>query len=211
VVVATGRERAAIERLDELVRDELNVRELRFVSEADELGQVEIKPNFRSLGPRFGRQMPTVAAAIAGLDPSQVAASLREGISVVISVGGQDHELNADDLLITMKPLEGYQVEREGSHAVALDVTIDDDLRAEGWAREIVHAVQAARRDAGFDVSDRIALTLDGDPELLAAARAYEAHVAAETLAVEVCCTALPDADPVLVDGRELRITVERQ
>ena len=211
VVVATGRERAAIERLDELVRDELNVRELRFVSEADELGQVEIKPNFRSLGPRFGRQMPTVAAAIAGLDPSQVAASLREGISVVISVGGQDHELNADDLLITMKPLEGYQVEREGSHAVALDVTIDDDLRAEGWAREIVHAVQAARRDAGFDVSDRIALTVDGDPELLAAARAYEAHVAAETLAVEVCCTALPDADPVLVDGRELRITVERQ
>ena len=88
---------------------------------------------------------------------------------------------------------------------------IDDDLRSEGWAREIVHAVQAARRDAGFDVSDRIALTLDGDPELLAAARAYEAHVAAETLAVEVCCTALPDADPVLVDGRELRITVERQ
>ena len=69
-----------------------------------------------------------------------------------------------------MKPLEGYQVEREGSHAVALELEIDDDLRDEGWAREIVHAVQTARRDAGLEVTDRIALTLDGDDALLAAA-----------------------------------------
>ena len=62
-----------------------------------------------------------------------------------------------------MKPLEGYQVEREGSHAVALELEIDDDLRDEGWAREIVHAVQNARQDAGLEVTDRIALTLDGD------------------------------------------------
>jgi isoleucyl-tRNA synthetase len=211
VVVATGRERTAIERLDELVRDELNVRELRFVSEADELGRVEIKPNYRSLGPRFGPQMPTVAAAVAALDPAKVAAALREGRSVVITVGGQGHELDADDLLVVMKPLEGYQVEREGSHAVALEVTIDDDLRAEGWAREIVHAVQSARRDAGFEVSDRIVLSLDGDPTLLHAARAYEAYIAGETLAVEVRYEALDDAEPILIDGLELRVRVERR
>ena len=210
-MVATGRERTAIERLDELVRDELNVRELRFVSEADELGRVEIKPNYRSLGPRFGPQMPTVAAAVAALDPAKVAAALREGRSVVITVGGQGHELDADDLLVVMKPLEGYQVEREGSHAVALEVTIDDDLRAEGWAREIVHAVQSARRDAGFEVSDRIVLSLDGDPTLLHAARAYEAYIAGETLAVEVRYEALDDAEPILIDGLELRVRVERR
>ena len=79
VVVATGRERAAIERLTEIVREELNVRELRFVSEADELGEVEVKPNYRTLGPRFGKQMPMVAAAVAGLDPAHVAAALRDG------------------------------------------------------------------------------------------------------------------------------------
>ena len=73
-----------------------------------------------------------------------------------------------------MKPLEGYQVEREGSHAVALELEIDESLRVEGWAREIVHAIQAARRDADFDISDRITLTLDGAPELLAAAREHE-------------------------------------
>jgi isoleucyl-tRNA synthetase len=209
VVVATGRERTAIERLDAIVRDELNVRELRFVSEADELGRVEIKPNYRTLGPRFGSQMPTVAAAVAGLDPTHVGASLREGRSAVITLGGQDHELDAEDLIVSMKPLEGYQVEREGSHAVALEVTIDDDLRIEGWAREIVHAVQATRRDAGFDVSDRIALTLDGDPALLAAARGYESHVAGETLAVEVHYAPLGGVNAVLIDGRDLRIAVE--
>ena len=85
-----------------------------------------------------------------------------------------------------MKPLEGYQVEREGSHAVALELEIDDELRDEGWAREIVHAVQIARQQAGLEVTDRIALTLDGDEELIGAARAHEGYIAGETLAVEV-------------------------
>ena len=104
-----------------------------------------------------------VAAAVAGLDPAHVAAALREGRTVAISVGGDDHELSADDLLVSMKPLEGYQVEREGSHAVALEIEIDEALRVEGWARDIVRAVQNARQAAGLQVSDRIVLTLDGD------------------------------------------------
>ena len=129
------------------MRDELNVRELRFVSEADELGEVEVKPNYRTLGPRFGKQMPMVAAAVAGLDAARAAAALRDGKTVKIDVGGNEHALGADDLLVSMKPLEGYQVEREGSHAVALELEIDESLRIEGWAREIVHAIQSARRD----------------------------------------------------------------
>jgi isoleucyl-tRNA synthetase len=208
VVVATGFERDAIERMQPVVREELNVRELRFVSEADELGQVEVKPNYRALGPRFGKLMPLVAAAVAGLDPAHVAEALRDGRPVAISINGHDHELTAQDLLVTMKPLEGYQVEREGSHAVALELEIDDDLRVEGWAREIVHAVQAARRDAGLDVSDRIALTLDGDATLVGAARAHENWVAGETLAVEVSYETLDGAEPVRIDGRELRVGV---
>ncbi len=210
IVVATGRERVAIERLRDTVREELNVLELRFVSEADELGRVEIKPNYRTLGPRFGKQMPLVAAAIAGLDPAHAAAALREGRTVSITVGGNDHPLGAEDLLITMQPLEGYQVEREGSHAVALELAIDDDLRVEGWAREIVHAVQAARRDGGLEVTDRIALTLDGHPSLLAAAREHEPYIAGETLAVSVVYTALNGIEPATVDGLELRVDVAR-
>ncbi len=206
VVVATGRERAAIERLVAIVREELNVRQLRFVSRADELGQIEVKPNYRALGPRFGKQMPLVAAAITGLDAAHVASALRDGQSISISVGGSDHALGADDLLISMKPLEGYRVEREGSHAVALEIEIDESLRVEGWARDIVRAVQNARQREGLEVSDRIVLTLDGDRELIAAARAHEPYVAGETLAVRVAYDSLDGAGPVMIDDRPLKI-----
>jgi isoleucyl-tRNA synthetase len=209
VVVAAGAEREAIEQLAEVVRDELNVRELRFVSEVDELGEVELKPNYRNLGPRFGAKMPMLAAAVAGLDATHAAATLRGGGNVAVGINGTEHALSTDDLLVSMKPLAGYQVEREGSHAVALELEIDESLRVEGWAREIVHAVQAARRTAGLDISDRITLTLDGAAELLAAAREHEPYIAGETLALEVEHAALL-VEPVLIDGQELRIEVRR-
>ena len=209
VVVATGSEREAIERMSSIVREELNVRELRFVSEADELGEIELKPNYRTLGPRFGKHMPMVAAAVAGLDAARAAATLREGGRVAISVDGMDHELTADDLQVSMKPLEGYQVEREGSHAVALELEIDEELQVEGWAREIVRAVQRARQDAGLEVTDRIALTLDGDDLLVAAARTHERYIAGETLAVQVSYESLDGTvAPAVIDGHELRVGV---
>jgi isoleucyl-tRNA synthetase len=208
VVVATGFEREAIERMAELVREELNVRELRFVSEADELGEVEVKPNYRTLGPRFGKQMPLVASAVAALDAGSVTGALRAGRTVGIAINGHDHDLTAEDLLVSMKPLEGYQVEREGSHAVALELEIDAELREEGWAREIVRHVQSARQDAGLDVSDRIVLTMGGDEQLLVAARRHEQYIAGETLAVKVSYESLNGAAPVQIDGRELRVAV---
>ena len=110
-------------------------------------------------------------------------AALREGREIGISLDGHDHTLGPYDLQLAMQPLDGYQLEREGSHAVALDLALDDELRREGLAREIVHAVQSARRSAGLAVEDRIALALGGDEELLAAARAYEDYVRGETLA----------------------------
>jgi isoleucyl-tRNA synthetase len=208
VVVAAGEERAAIERLGELVRDELNVKELRYVSQADELGSYEVKPNYRALGPRFGRHMPQVAAAVAALDPAHVAAAVREGREVGVSVDGHDHQLGPDDLMLAMSPLDGYQLEREGSHAVALELELDDELRREGLAREIVHAVQSARKDAGLEVEDRIALGLGGDEELLAAARAHEAYVMGETLAVEL--TYDGGGPTATIEGRPLHIAVSR-
>ncbi len=186
VVVAAGRERDAIESLADIVRDELNVKELRFVSEADELGSYELKANYRTLGPRFGKDMPHAADAIAGLDPDSVAAALREGRPVGISIGGHDHTLSEDDLTLALQPLAGYQLEREGSHAVALDLTIDESLRREGLAREIVRAVQNARKDAGLQVEDRISLHVGGDEELVGVAREHEPTIAGEVLATAV-------------------------
>src|SRR5207248_7775139 len=99
-------------------------------------------------------------------------------------------------------------------HAVALELSLDDELRAEGWAREIVHGVQAARREAGLDVSDRIKLSFEGDVELLEAAQAHERYIAGETLAVEVSYDGNPRHDgpvsSVWIDGRELRVRLAR-
>jgi isoleucyl-tRNA synthetase len=210
IIVAAGAEREAIERLADLVIDELNVKRLRFVSAADELGRYEVKPNYRVLGPRFGPLMPKVADAIEALDPAHVASALREGREIGISVDGHDHTLGPSDLQLVMRPLEGYQLEREGSHAVALDLTLDEGLRREGLAREIVHAVQAARRNAGLAVEDWIELALGGDAELLEAARAYEDYVRGETLARSLSFELDGSASSATIEGRELRIAVAR-
>jgi isoleucyl-tRNA synthetase len=186
VIVADGRERAAVERLADVVREELNVRAVRFVAAADELGSYEVKANYRTLGPLFGKDMPLAADAIAALDPAHIAATLRDGGGVGIAVGGREHTLTTDDLLLTMRAPEGYSVEREGAHAVALDLAIDEDLRREGRAREIVHATQNARKSAGLQVEDRIELAIAGDVALVEAAAAHEDYVAGETLAVTV-------------------------
>jgi isoleucyl-tRNA synthetase len=205
VVVAADRERTAIERLDTLLKDELNVKSVRYVSEADELGSFELKPNYRVLGPRFGKQMPQVAAAIAALDPAR----LRAGGRVGLNFNGQEHEIGPEDVTLVLQPLEGYQVERSGTHAVALNLELDDELRREGLAREVVHAVQAARKNAGFEVEDRIALTLAGDEELLAAARAHEDYVAGETLATSLAFDgAQSEPESAEIEGRHLSISV---
>jgi isoleucyl-tRNA synthetase len=210
VVVAAGAERAAIERMREVVLDELNVKELRFVSEAGELGSYEVKPNYRSLGPRFGKLMPQVAAAVAALEPAHVADALRDGGRVGVNVGGHEHELGADDLTLAMRPLEGYQLEREGSHAVALELELDSELRREGLAREVVHAIQNARKGAGLQVEDRIDLVLGGDDELLAAARDHEDYLAQETLAVSVSFDGAEAGSEATIEGRPLRIALTR-
>jgi isoleucyl-tRNA synthetase len=109
-----------------------------------------------------------------------------------------------------MQPLEGYEVEAEAGRAVALALELDDELRREGLAREVVHAVQAARKQAGLDVSDRIELSLGGDEELLAAAREHESYVAGETLATSVGYDAASDGAAATIESRELRIQVAK-
>jgi isoleucyl-tRNA synthetase len=173
VVVAVGREREGIERLADIVRDQLNVKGLRFVHAADELGSYDVKPNYRTLGPRFGKRMPQVAAAVEALDPVHVAKVMADGGEVGISVDGDEHTIGPDEVTLALQPLDGYEVEAEAGHAVALQLELDDELRREGHAREIVHAVQIARKDAGLDISDRISLSLGGDEELLTASREH--------------------------------------
>ena len=210
VVVAAPREREAIERLERIVLDELNVKALRYVSEADELGQWELKPNYRTLGPRFGKDMPRVAEAVAALDASRAAQTLRDGGTVGLVLNGGEYPLSADDVQLVLQPLEGYQVERAGTHAVALNLELDDALKREGLAREVVHAIQNARKSAGLNVEDRISLTLGGDGDLLDAVRANEDYVTAETLATSLSYDGAGGGEQTAIEGKPLTIAVSR-
>ncbi|MDX6663546.1 MAG: isoleucyl-tRNA synthetase, partial [Solirubrobacterales bacterium] len=183
VVVASEEERRSIEEQRDLVLAELNVKELEFVSEEAELVSYRVKPNFRSLGPRFGKRMPQAAAAIEALDAAAVSRALEAGGEIGISIDGSEHALAAEDVSLVMEPLEGYQVEAEAGHAVALALDLDDELQREGLAREIVHAIQNARKRAGLEITDRIELQLGGDEALLTAARAHAGYIGGETLA----------------------------
>ena len=135
------------------------------------------------------------------------------GGEVGISIEGRDHTLGADDLILSMEPVEGYQVESESGHAVALALELDDDLISEGLAREIVHAVQNARKNAGLEITDRIELALAGDEKLLEAARTNRAYLADEVLATAVefesgHAEANLEGEKVTIDGRPLAIVV---
>ena len=209
VIVANDAEREAISARAALVTAELNVKQLDFVSDESELVSYAVKPNYRSLGPRFGKRMPQVAAAVESLDPAHVAAVMADGGQVGINVDGDEHTIGPDELTLALQPLDGYEVEAEAGHAVALQLELDDELRREGLAREIVHAVQNARKAAGLEITDRIELGLGGDEELLAAAREHEPYIAGEVLATAVAYEA-GDGAEAKIDGRELRIAVSR-
>ena len=207
VIVANDAERAAIEARADLVTAELNVKELDFVTDEAELVSYTAKPNYRALGPRFGKRMPQVAAAVEALDAAHVARVMANGGEIGISVDGDEHILSPEEITLALQPLEGYEVEAEAGHAVALQLELDDELRREGLAREIVHAVQNARKDAGLEITDRIELALGGDSELLDAARAHQDYLAGEVLATSVEYDVEVGA-VVQIDGRALAIAV---
>jgi isoleucyl-tRNA synthetase len=210
VIVANEAERAAIEARADLVTSELNVKELDFVTDESELVSYSAKPNYRALGPRFGKNMPQVAAAVEALDAAHVAEVLAAGGEIGISIDGADHTLGPDDVTLALQPLDGYEVEAEAGHAVALQLELDDELRREGLAREIVHAVQNARKAAGLEITDRIDLTLAGDPDLLKAAQAHQDYLAGEVLATSVSYDGTSEVAAAKIDGRDLKIGVSR-
>jgi isoleucyl-tRNA synthetase len=154
--------------------------------------------------------MPLAKEAIAALDGAKANENLKNGEPVRLGINGDEFLLGPEDVQVVLAPLDGYQLEREGTHAVALDLTVTDELKREGLAREIVHAVQNARKDTGLAVEDRINLQIGGDEVLMVAAREHEHYLAAETLATSVGIGVAENdtGELATVEGMELRIQV---
>ena len=215
VVAAPTALARSIEGLVDLVADELNVRRVRFVTDPAELVEVTVKPNYRRLGPRFGSRMPQVAAAVAALPPAESARAIDAGDEVEIAVDGDLERLAPDDLLVEARPTEGYAVGQDAALAVGLATEVTPELRREALAREVVHAVQGARRAAGLRVEERIRLHLDGSGELREAIEEHRGAIAAETLAERLTVghgapfAGLRREEHVL-DGEPLALRLER-
>ncbi len=173
------------EELRAQLAEELNVQSVGALADAgDELVDVVVKPNFRSLGRRFGAGTKAVAAAVAAADPAELVRTLRADGAVPVTVDGEPVPLGADDLVVTETPRSGWAVAADAGETVALDLTVTPELRRAGLAREVVRLVQDARKATGLEVTDRIALTWSAtDPEVAAALREHGTAVAGEVLA----------------------------
>ncbi len=184
VAAVDERQGAALLSLADVVREELNVKVLETVASAGELVSYRVKPNYRTLGPRFGKSMPEVAAAVAALDGAEVDRLLKAGEPVPVVVVGEPFELSDDDILVETEQREGFVIEREGDLVVALSTELTPELRREGLARELVHHVQNTRKAAGLQIEDRIHLTLEGPDEIVAMLEEFGEWVQKETLSV---------------------------
>ncbi len=205
----------AAERWDQLsgeartqIAEELNVVALDPLSDAEALVQVTVKPNFRSLGKRFGKRTPVVAAAVGAADPAQLAAALREG-NTDLQVEGETVVLEAEDVIVTEVPQEGWTVASAAGESLALDLHLTEDLLVLGTARDLVRTLQQARKDSGFAVTDRITVLWESDDERVVTAFAeHGAMIGQEVLATQIVQAAAPAA--MSIDEPELRVALRR-
>jgi len=223
LVACDARQQAALVSLRDVVTEELNVKELAFVDSATDLVSFQVKANYRTLGPRFGKAMPEVAAAVAALEGADVARRLAAGEWVRILVGGAEEELGADDLVVETRQREGFAVQDEADLVVGLLTTLTPELQREGLARELVHHVQNTRKAAGFRIEDRIRLAIEGPDEVLAMLADFAEWVKHETLSTDLTASLSAGEDlgsdksrseayseSVSVNGLVVRVAVER-
>ena len=207
VVSADAAARAALAAYTDIIREELNVKDISFGDDETALANLSLKADFKRLGPRFGAQMKAAAAAIAAL-PANLAGALARGETVPLTIQGTETTLAPDEVVIRREPREGLVVAAEGNIVVALETALTAALLAEGLMREFVSRVQALRKEADLEVTQRIEVTFQADDEVAAALDAWQ-----DTILEEVQGDALLPGelttDPIDLNGHELRLLIE--
>ncbi len=168
-----------------LIMHEVNVKEVVLLEDASDILVKQIKPNFKALGPRFGKDMKVIANAINSFTSEDIKKIEQSG-NLEVEINGKSITLGLDDVEITSQDIEGWLVANEGALTVALDVTITDDLKGEGIARELVNRIQNLRKDSGFDVTDRIDVHLQKDENIINAVKTNIEYIKTETLTEEL-------------------------
>ncbi|TNE30907.1 MAG: isoleucine--tRNA ligase [Bacteroidetes bacterium] len=199
--------KARLSAIEGLVASEVNVKEIEAVDESAGLFVKKAKPNFKTLGPKYGQLMKQIAGAVNQMDSAAISEIESTG-SKTLELGGQEVVLEAADLEISTADIPGMLVASEGGVTVALDITLDDELTKEGLAREVVNRVQNHRKDSGLDVTDRIAIEFSGSEELKQAIEANESYVCSEVLAERWSWSENSEATEVEIDEFKLNINI---
>ena len=204
------------QRVQSLVLNEVNVKEVEFIRNTEGLITKKIKPNFKTLGKRYGKQMKEIASAFAVMDQKSIAeierSSMAEDPRYLLHLAGGDVVLERGDYEITSEDMPGWLVASEGKLTVALDITISEALKREGTARELVNRIQNLRKESGFDVTDKIVAIVEKNPEIVASLEDYLQYVCSQTLCNNIELQDAPQgaAEVEWGNNETLRIKISR-
>jgi len=185
IPVDSEQQKEEILAVADLIKHEVNIKEIELLSDASDILVKQIKPNFKALGPRFGKDMKFIAGAISKFTSEDIKKIEQNGV-LDVEVNGKNITLELADVEITSQDIEGWLVANEGALTVALDVTLTDNLRREGIARELVNRIQNLRKDSGFEVTDRINVVLQKDDNIVKAIDTNLEYIKTETLTEEL-------------------------
>ncbi len=194
-----------------IIKEELNVKEVELGAEMSEYVNFDIKPNLPVLGKTYGKYIPKIKAEIAKINPLDLANKVKSGEGYVIMLDEDlELELNSENVLITMDGKEGYSFAGKGTIGVVLETTITEELRKEGILREVLSKVQTTRKDSGFEVMDNINIYVSGDEDVLSVIKANEKQIKNDTLALKVSYEENEKAQEVSINGQKIKMFVEK-
>ena len=208
VPVLDEHQKESIEAVKSLILSEVNVKDMKFVDNTAGILVKRIKPDFKKLGPRYGKIMKALAAAIQQMSQEDINAFEKAG-TFTLQVDGQDAVLERTDVEIISEDIPGWLVANEGRLTVALDITVTDELKKEGLARELVNRIQNLRKSSGFDITDKVNITIASSPEMDGAVTAYKDYITSQVLANSLTITTEPIADATVLDFEDFTLPVK--
>ena len=200
-----------IEAVADLIMSEVNVKGINYVGGDAGILVKRIKPDFKKLGPKFGKNMKAAAQALTSLEQSQIAQFEKDG-KIALTLNGEEAVVELADVEVISEDIPGWLVANEGNITVALDITITDDLRKEGIARELVNRIQNVRKSKDFNITDRIVVKITPDEHVNDAVAQFKDYIAKQVLAVAIELAPVEGADVIALDmdDYELKITVDK-
>ena len=193
----------------DIIKDELNIKEVDFGADLSQHVNFEIKPNLPVLGKAYGKMIPAIRKEIASKNQMELAQKIKSGGTETINVNGTEIELNSENLLVTMQGIGGYAFAGEGEIGVVLDTHITDELREEGHVREIISKIQNMRKEKGFEVADKINLYVANNDMLISVIEKFKDTIKKDTLTVEIISGAERDYTETIINGEKLNLDVE--